>query len=229
MPPPSGYNDLSMPKKVSRPRSASNATRDRTALNWKAVPQQEFFFYARSFHNAAKNLAGSAQLDGNSVAAFDVCPVVFMYRHALELHLKALVLGDGSNFLATKPDRLSIYKTHSLSWLAQFVCQIVTALKWEKEFKCAGIENLADFKAFIEEVSSVDPGAGRFRCLIRAEGEHSDPGRPVSVRELVAKMDALLGLLDVTADALAATWDIRGEAAIEPDLCAGDDVKETIH
>jgi len=32
-------------------------------------------------------------------------PVVFTYRHALELLLKAIVLGEGGNFLATKPDR----------------------------------------------------------------------------------------------------------------------------
>ena len=74
-----------------------------------------------------------------------------MYRHALELHLKALILGDGGNFLVTKPDRLSVYKTHSVSWLAQFVCQIVTALNWEKEFRCDGIETLADFKIFVED------------------------------------------------------------------------------
>jgi len=47
-----------------------------------------------------------------------------MYRHALVLHLKALVLGEGGNFLATRPDALSAHKTHSVSWLAQFVCQI---------------------------------------------------------------------------------------------------------
>jgi len=69
-----------------------------------------------------------------------------MYRHALVLHLKALVLGEGGNFLATRPDALSAHKTHSVSWLAQFVCQIITGLKWEMEFKCEGVEDLADFK-----------------------------------------------------------------------------------
>jgi hypothetical protein len=39
----------------------------------------------------------------------------------------------------------------------------VTALKWENEFKCEGIENLADFKAIIEDVNSVDPGPYAFR------------------------------------------------------------------
>lgn len=183
-----------------------------TVLNWHNIPQKDFFLYAKAFHKAAKKLAGALELDSGPFTDFDVCPVVFMYRHAVELHLKALVLGEGINFLATKPDTLSIYKTHSVSWLAQFVCQIVTALKWEEEFKCEGIENLADFKAVIEGVNSVDPGPHAFRYPVNTEGQFS-------VREFGRKMDALLELLDSTADALAATFDSRGEKA---EFAAGD-------
>jgi len=125
-----------------------------------------------------------------------------MYRHAIELHLKALVLGEGGNFLATRPDALSVHKTHSVSWLAQFVCQIVTILKWEKEFRCEGIENLADFKVVIEELGAVDPGSYTFRCPVDLKSESS-------VREFVRRMDAVIGLLESTGDALAAEWDLR--------------------
>ena len=110
--------------------------------------------YARSFQAAAKRMAEAPEFDsGPDLAA---CPVLFMYRQALELHLKAIVLGEGGNFLATKPDRISIAKTHSVSWLAQFVAQIVTALKWESEFRCQGVENLDDFKATAACGYSVD-------------------------------------------------------------------------
>ena len=97
---------------------------------------KDLFLYARSFHKAAKALAASFQSDANVLAEFDVVPVVFMYRQALELQMKAIVLGEGGNFLATKPDHISVAKTHSVSRLAQFVSQIVTALRWEEEFKC---------------------------------------------------------------------------------------------
>ena len=86
------------------------------------------------------------------------------YRHAIELHLKVIVLGDGGNFLTIKPDELSVHKTRSLSWLAQFVVQIVTNLKWEEEFKTGGIENLADFKAVIEEANGINAPFQAFRC-----------------------------------------------------------------
>jgi hypothetical protein len=131
-------------------------------MNRHNIPSRDIFLHARSFHKAAKALA-AFQLDASPFADSDLSPVVFMYRHAVELHLKALVLGEGGNFLATTPDALSVHKTHSVSWLAQFVVQIITALKWEQEFRCEGIENLADFKTFIEDLNAVDPGSYVFR------------------------------------------------------------------
>ena len=142
---------------------ASNPGLRSTILHSPTVRERDLWLYARSFHNATKKLAGALPLESTTFTDLDVCPVVFMYGHALELHLKAIVLGHGGNFLATRPDPLSIHKTHSVSWLAQFVCQIVTALKWEEEFKCDGVENLAEFKAIIEELNAVDPGSYVFR------------------------------------------------------------------
>ena len=122
------------------------------------------------------------------------------------MHLKALVLGAGGNFLATKPDALSVHKTHSVSWLSQFVVQIVTALKWEPEFKCQGVESLDDFKAVVEEVNSVDAGSYAFWLPVEAEAKGC-----FDVRGFATRMDALLALLDATADGLAAEWDLRSE------------------
>src|ERR1035437_9574294 len=163
----------------------------KAVVNRRNVPAGDLFLYAQSFHKAAKTLAASFQADANPFAEADASAVVFMYRHAVELHLKAMVLGDGGNFLATKPDALSVHKIHSVSWLAQFVCQIVTAVKWEKEFKCEGIENLADFKAVIEELNSVDPGSCVFRLPVSAVGQDSLPGRfNLTIRDFARRIDA---------------------------------------
>jgi hypothetical protein len=136
-----------------------------TPRNRHNAPEQDLWLFARSFHTAAKKLAEAPEFNCGPFTDFAVsCPVVYLYRHALELHLKAIVLGEGGSFLATKPDPLSIYKTHSVAWLGQFVCQIVTALKWEPEFRCVGIDSLDDFKAVVEElnaVESLEPGTWR--------------------------------------------------------------------
>src|ERR1017187_9056701 len=193
------------------------------------VPPKDLFLYAQSFHKAAKTLAASFQAGTGPFVEADASAVVFMYRHAVELHLKAMVLADGGNFLATKPDALSVHKTHSVSWLAQFVVQIITALKWEKEFRCEGIENLADFKAIIEEFNAVDPGSDVFRLPVSAEAKDSLPGHSTfSVREFARRMDALLDLLAVTADGLAAKWDLRSASDVEEEWPGGDDFEPTI-
>ena len=77
-------------------------------------------------------------------------------------------------------------------------------LNWEAEFTCEGVQGFADLKAIMEDVNSADPGSYVFRlpAVIEAEG-------PKGVRGFARQMDALLDLLDSTADALAAEWDLR--------------------
>ena len=118
-----------------------------------------------------------------------------------------IVLGEGGNVLSARPDALSVHKTHSMPWLAQFVSQIIMALKWEHEFKCDGIENVADFKAVMESINAADPGAYVFRDPTRHAGQDSATVDHVSaVREFARRMDALIELLAATADGLAAEW-----------------------
>ena len=166
---------------------------------------KDLFFHAHSFHIAAKKLAGTLEFSSRPFAEFDISPVIFLYRHALELHLKAIVLGEGVNFLKTKPDQISVSQSHSVPWLAQFVCQILTAVGWEREFKCEFVETLADFKALVATVNSADPGMYVFRSPV-------DPRSHAAVQEFAGRLDRLLELLESTADALAAEWDIRSEA-----------------
>ena len=58
-------------------------------------PHRDLWLYARSFHNAAKKLAGALEVPIGPFDDFDAGPVVFMYRHTVELHLKVMVLGEG--------------------------------------------------------------------------------------------------------------------------------------
>jgi len=178
-------------------------------MNWRNLKEHDYFLFARAYHMAAKKLARMLDLNPGPIPEFDLCPVLSAYRHSIELHLKVIVLGDGGKFLAKRPDELSVHKTRSLSWLAQFVTQIVTTLRWEEEFKTEGIENLADFKAVIEEANGIDPAFDAFCCP-------ANPERPEAVKsavlEFVRRLDALVELLAQTADSLAAEWDLRSDA-----------------
>src|SRR5664279_6581616 len=124
--------------------------------SWHNGGDIEIGLYARSLRKAAKTLIATLNLEPNSKTAWDACPAILLYRQSVELHLKALV-GEGSNFLPSPTDAISLYKTHSLRWLAQIVCQIIKAVRWEDEFKCEGIATLADFSAVVNELEALDP------------------------------------------------------------------------
>ena len=193
--------------------------------HWHNGGDIEIGFYARSLHKAAKSLIASLDLEPNTKGAWDACPVVLLYREAVELHLKALV-GEGSNFLKERTDSISLAKTRSLRWLAQIVGQIIKAVRWENEFKCEGVANLAEFSALVNEIEELDPVAVAVRpSNRRADGWVPQQLQPPNVVQFAKRLDGLLDLLDVTADALAATWDqVSGDKALD----AGDDFKPTI-
>ena len=188
-------------------------------MNWRNLPDHDYFLFARAYHSAAKKLARSLDSEPGPIPDFDLCPVLSAYRSAVEMNLKAIVLGNGGKFLATRPDELSVHKTRSLSWLAQFVVQIITALKWEEEFTTEGINDLGDFKAVVAEANEINATFQVFRCP-------ADPERPEAMKcavlDFVRRLDALLELLERTADGLAAEWDLRSDpTALDADWPGG--------
>jgi len=217
-----------MPVKKKRPLIPSPAQKaiSQTDAQWHNGGGIEIHLYVRSLQKAAKALIANLNLEPNAKTVYDASPVVLLYRQALELHLKALV-GEGSNFLPSPTDPITLLKTHSLRWLAQIVGQIIRAVKWESDFKCESIANFADFSALVNELEGMDPVA----CVVHSSsrgGHGSVPHQlePPKVVQIARRLDALLDLLDATADALAAEWDQRpgGET-----FGVGDDLPPTIH
>jgi hypothetical protein len=204
--------------RLARPKAAFQSD-ERT---WHNGGDIEIGLYARSLHKAAKTLIATLDLEPNSKTAWDACPAILLYRQSVELHLKALV-GEGRNFLPSPTDPITLYKTHSLRWLAQIVCQIIKAVRWENEFKCAGVATLADFSAVIDELEALDPVSIAVRSGSRPrDGSVPHQLQLPNVVQFAKGLDCLLELLDSTADSLAAEWELRSEAAgIEADRNGG--------
>ena len=193
--------------------------------NWHNGGDIEVLQYARSLRHGAKTLVGNLDVERSAKAAWDICPVVLLYRQALEIHLKMLV-GEGSNFLSSPTDPISLSTTHSLRWLAQIVCQIIRAVKWETEFKCEGVSSLAEFSALVGEVETFDPVARAIRSA-RTPNLVSEFYRTLDIFKFATRLDALLELLNSTADGLAATWDMQKEPKAGGEFDGGD-LKPTI-
>jgi len=227
-----------MNKKPFSTRIPKPTPRTRSALpTWHNGADAEIHLYARSLQNAAKTLVGKLDLnpeldqalDQSARTDWDACPIVLLYREALELHLKALV-GQGSNFLKTRTDPISLSQTHSLRWLAQIVCQIIRTVSWENDFTGGGVSSLADFSALVSEVESFDPVTRAIRSAgAKDPNSVSQYYRTFNVVQFAEKLDGLLDLLDATADALAATWDQRTEISGEEKFHATGTIKPTIH
>ena len=123
----------------------SNPGPHNTVLNWHGSPKEEFYFYARSFRTAARTLVQTLELDSTARSDWDACPVVFLYRHAVELMMKAIITGDGGNFLPSDAKIDSIYQTHSIPQLLALIVQITEAVGPTESFACEGISSLEDF------------------------------------------------------------------------------------
>ena len=192
--------------------------------SWHNGADIEIDTYARSLQKAARTLIETLDPEPNFKTAWDAGPVIVLYRQALELRLKALV-DEGGKFLPSPTDHLTLYKTHSLRWLSQLVCQIIKAVEWERSFVCEGVASLADFSALVNELEALDPVSCAVQSGVR-DGSVLPQLQPPNVLRIAKRLDALLDLLDVTADVMAATWDQRAEGR---SLQAGDNIKPSIH
>jgi hypothetical protein len=210
----STYNLKKRPMK-QKPSFAEKMKATGTDETWHNGADVEIHRYARSLQKAAKALTEKLESGGKPGTDWDVGPIILLHRQAIELHLKAVV-GEGSHFLKTETDHITLYKTHSLRWLAQIVCQIVKKVGWENEFKCEGVASLADFTALVNQLEAVEPVSCAVHSTVRDRlGGVPNQLQKSKIAESLDKLDALAGLLAATADRLAAEWDLRAEAGDE--------------
>jgi len=69
--------------RIFKPRPKSRST----LPSWHNGADAEIHLYARSLQKAAKTLVEKLEQEHSARTDWDVCPVVFLYREALELHL----------------------------------------------------------------------------------------------------------------------------------------------
>ena len=106
-------------------------------LNWHGTPEEEFTFFAEAFHLTARDAVATLRADphfglyGSPHKDFRAYPVVFLYRHALELYLKAVILAGGP-MLSVRGDGTvpRLRATHSLNALRQDVELVFKAFEW---------------------------------------------------------------------------------------------------
>jgi hypothetical protein len=140
-----------------------------SVLNRFREPEKELSLYAEAFWNSAKRLLENDQLDKRfGFGSFDASVIVYLYRHALELFLKGILIGRGGEFLAVplSPEEV-LNANHSLTKLLPNVRLVFAAVGWVEAFGSGSVRTFDDFTRIVEELEGADPSSFSFRYPIK--------------------------------------------------------------
>lgn len=184
-------------------------------LNFMRNAKAEFRLYGDTYHEAAKKWL-TAYKEAGGRSSLDACPIVFLYRHALELNLKSIII-RGNNILELHDEQPvgdeGIFSTHSLTELMAAVEKIVTYMGWQDGYQMDCIESFADCKTIAADFDKIDPGSYAFRYPTDKRGRASVSHHfGFDLRLFVARLDPVIELMSCTAYALDHEYDGLCEA-----------------
>jgi hypothetical protein len=151
----------------------------RVILNYTGDPEKELTFFAEAFHLTAKDSVAALRQDphfGMDHFDFRAFPIVSLYRHTLELYMKAVIL-EGAPMLAVQGtgsiDRERLFNTHNLDVLRQDLERIFKAFGWSWDLGLSRFKTIDDFRELITELHAVDVKASAFRYPMNTKGDRA--------------------------------------------------------
>jgi len=166
------------------------------------APTDEFGYYGSGFLEAARTLARSfARRHGRR--RIDILPVLFLYRHSIELLAKAVIL-SGNRLMQVAgagQDERDLFarfgrSRHRLLPLLESIRKVFEYAHWEWHWSKSAIESFDDVQRVLEEIETLDPDSFNFRYPTNIRG-----GRAVSPDHLIG-LQTSLAVLDDLAEAL---------------------------
>lgn len=193
-------------------------------LNWHGTPEEEFTYFAEAFRKLAQETVAALRQNKSfgsiPIEDFRAYPIVFLYRHALELYIKAVII-IGSPMLAIKEmpvvNRQSLLKTHSLEKLSNELERVFDAYEWDWDLGTPNFQSLEDFRKIIRELHEVDEKSDAFRYPLDTKGCASLPFRfCFDLFGFCEILDSLFSVLEGAAylayDELQAIYELRADA-----------------
>lgn len=186
-------------------------------LNFMGRPAFEFSVYASAFWRGGRLLAKS--LASSGYRDMDTCPIVFLYRHALELYMKAIV-HRGESLLSIAGEKLIIptraLERHELSPLLEPIRKVFAHMGWISKTNPEGRKLFRNFDALVRNVDRLDAGSYTFRYPV----DKKDKGLVshhfgFNVLEFAQQAEGAIRLLDGAVAGLEEEWDQQASAAYE--------------
>jgi hypothetical protein len=166
--------------------------------------------YALGYRMAANILAEEVRRQGREAVLF--YPVVFLYRHHVELMLKNLIFAFSEPAVRrvteseelSKKDRDRLRKTHSLQALWDQLRPMVQALRG-----VVSAEEIKGINFYIQQLTEIDPNSESFRYATELEetraalGRAQKEGAAVDLQTFAEAMERLAGRLGGLDDYLS--------------------------
>jgi hypothetical protein len=181
------------------------------SLYFSNVPQREFAYYARGYHKAARLLARSIKRRRGMKC--DALPVLYLYRHAIELLAKAVIL-SGNRLMELRGEEnrneSKVFESfgHSRHRLLPLLASIRETFKfagWKWCWPGSAVKTFADVERVFRALNHLDPQSFTFRYPTNTRGERSAPSDlEVGLKTMVAVLDELAEALDTAVYGLDA-------------------------
>jgi hypothetical protein len=195
---------------------ASTHLHGNVVLSFTPRPIDDLEAFALGYREAGKNLANQMAA-AKGYADYDGYPILFLYRHALELYLKAIVYRGARLVGLISPQSVNtekLFHRHSLAPLLPSIQAIFKQMNWN--FEGSGLASYDDFADFVRGLDEIDPGSYAFRYPIDRSGQAHLPHHFVlNVVEFAGRMDTLLEFLEGAATGIGEEWRAELEAQHE--------------
>ena len=185
-------------------------------FNFRSTPVDDLPAFAEGYHEAGRALAQKLE-EARGYADYEGYPILYLYRHALELYLKAVVY-RGAILLGLiseeNIDLSGLFTSHELGRLLPPIRKIWKAQKWD--FDGTQLSSFDDFEELIHSLDQIDPKSFSFRYPVSRSGNAQLPHHfSVNVVSFANNMDGLLNLLEGAAIGLTEKFELEAEARYE--------------
>jgi hypothetical protein len=173
--------------------------------------QWDFGSYGQAYHEAAKLVLARLRRRTKAFDGMKAAPVIFLYRHAVELYLKSIVHVGRTVFLTSgRPEPQltgDLYQTHRLDHLLDPVTKILKPIGVRAQTPIAGLGSYADLKRLICELNKYDELSYAFRYPVNTKGRASVPkGTTLDIEQFGVVFDTVLTFLAGCNAFLESRW-----------------------
>jgi len=146
-------------------------------FNWKQSPIDDLDMFGDAYHAAGKLLV--EKFENTPGFAYELIPIFFLYRHAVELYLKAIAYQGAKLLNLTSDDRIAndpkLLSSHGLKRYVPLLRKICSNRGWRMDDKDKGHASLDEIFHFIEELDGIDPKSYAFRYPVSQLGQGMHP------------------------------------------------------